>query len=41
VIHREIYTHEQFQQLFVEWMKKEESKKGRSKNVSRPEAAFA
>jgi len=34
-------TQEEFQQLFVEWVKKEESKKGLSKDVSRPEAAFA
>jgi hypothetical protein len=41
LIHRGIYTQEEFQQLFVEWVKKEEAKKGRSKDVSRPEAAFA
>jgi hypothetical protein len=41
LIHRGIYTQEEFQQLFVEWVKKEESKKSRSKDVSRPEAAFA
>jgi hypothetical protein len=41
LIHRGIYTQEEFQQLFVEWVKKEESKKGRSKDVSRSEAAFA
>jgi hypothetical protein len=41
LIHRGIYTQEEFQQLFVEWVKKEESKKGRPKDVSRPEAAFA
>ena len=41
LIDRGIYTQKEFQALFVEWVKKEESKKGRSKNVSRPEASFA
>jgi hypothetical protein len=41
LIHRGIYTQEEFQQLFVEWLKKEELKKSRSKDISRPEAAFA
>jgi hypothetical protein len=41
LIHRGIYTQEEFQQVFVEWVKKEELKKGRSKDISRPEAAFA
>jgi hypothetical protein len=41
LIHRGIYTQEEFQQMFVEWVKKEELKKGRSKDISRPEAAFA
>ena len=41
LIDRGIYTQEEFQALFVEWVKKEESKKGRSKDVNRPEAAFA
>lgn len=41
LIHRGIYTQDEFQQLFVEWVKKEESKKARSKDVSRPESAFA
>jgi hypothetical protein len=40
LIHRGIYTQEEFQQLFAEWVKKEESKNGRSKDVSHPEAAF-
>jgi hypothetical protein len=30
LIHRGIYTQEEFQQMFVEWMKKKESKEGRS-----------
>jgi len=41
LIHRGIYTQEEFQQVFVEWVKKEELKKGRSKDINRPEAAFA
>ncbi len=41
LIHRGIYTQEEFQQLFVEWVKKEELKKGHLKDVSPPEAAFA
>ena len=31
LIHRGIYTQDEFQQLFVEWVKKEEAKK-KSKN---------
>lgn len=41
LIHKGIYTQSEFQQLFVEWLKKEESKKARVQKVSRPEAAFA
>jgi hypothetical protein len=41
LIHRGIYTQDEFQQLFVEWVKKERSKKAGSQDVSRPEAAFA
>jgi hypothetical protein len=42
LIHRGIYTQNEFQQLFIEWVKKEESKKGRMQGaVSRPEAALA
>lgn len=41
LIHKGIYTQEEFQKLFVEWVKKEESKKGGSKEVIRSEAAFA
>jgi hypothetical protein len=41
LIHKGVYTQDEFQQLFVEWAKKEDSKKGRSQNVSRPEAALA
>jgi hypothetical protein len=41
LIHRGIYTQEEFRQLFIEWVKKEELKKSRSRDVSRPEAAFA
>ena len=41
LIHKGIYTQDEFQQLFVEWVKKEEAKKARTKEVTRPEAAFA
>jgi hypothetical protein len=41
LIHKGIYTQDEFQQLFVEWVKKEEAKKAHSRNVSRPESAFA
>jgi len=40
LIHKGIYTQEEFQLLFVEWVKKEESKKARGQGVNRPEAAF-
>ena len=41
LIHKSIYTQDEFQQLFVEWVKKEESKKARARDVSRPEVALA
>jgi hypothetical protein len=41
LIHKGIYTQNEFQQLFVEWVKKEESKKARSRDVSRTEVALA
>lgn len=41
LIHKGIYTQQEFEQLFVEWVKKEESKKVRARNVNHPEAAFA
>jgi hypothetical protein len=42
LIHRGIYTQDEFQNLFVEWVKKEESKKSRmQRDLSRPEAALA
>ena len=41
LIHKGIYTQDKFQQLFVEWVKKEEVKKVRARGVNRPEAAFA
>lgn len=41
LIHRGIYTQEEFQKTFVEWVKKEELKKRSSKDVSHPEATFA
>ncbi|PYU16327.1 MAG: hypothetical protein DMG37_02730 [Acidobacteria bacterium] len=41
LIHKGIYTQDEFQYLFVEWVKKEEVKKARARGVNRPEAAFA
>lgn len=41
LIHKGIYTQEEFQRLFVEWVKKEESKKTRKQSINRPEAALA
>ena len=41
LIHKGIYTQDEFEHLFVEWVKKEESKKARVRDVSRREAAFA
>ncbi|MHB8501541.1 MAG: hypothetical protein ACYDCG_03800 [Candidatus Acidiferrales bacterium] len=41
LIHKGIYTQDEFQQLFAEWVKKEESKKARARDLSHPEAAFA
>lgn len=41
LIHKGIYTQQEFEQLFVEWVKKEESKKARARDLNHPEAAFA
>jgi hypothetical protein len=42
LIHKSIYTQDEFQSLFVEWVKKEEAKKGRTQEaINRPEAALA
>jgi hypothetical protein len=41
LIQKGIYTQGEFEQLFAEWVKKEESKKARASSVNRPEAAFA
>ena len=41
LISKGICTQNEFQQLFTEWVKKEESKKARARDVSHPEAAFA
>ena len=40
LIQKGIYTQDEFEQLFAEWVNKEESKKARSHGISRPEAAF-
>ncbi|HXY25758.1 MAG TPA: hypothetical protein VEI73_13975 [Candidatus Acidoferrum sp.] len=41
LIHKGIYTQQEFERLFVEWVKKEESKKARALDANHPEAAFA
>jgi len=41
LIHKGIYTQQEFERLFVEWVKKEESKKARARDANHPEAAFA
>jgi hypothetical protein len=41
LIHKGIYAQDEFQQLFIEWVKKEQSKKARASDVTRPEAAIA
>jgi hypothetical protein len=41
LIHKGIYTQDEFQLLFVEWVNKEQRKKTRPRDASRPEAAFA
>ena len=42
LIHRGIYTQEEFQQLFVEWVGKEERKKARAlQSTTRAEASSA
>jgi hypothetical protein len=40
LIHKGIYSQDEFQQLFAEWVKKQEPKKARAKNIGRPKAAF-
>ena len=41
LIHRGIYTQDEFQQLFVEWVKKEEAKKSRENSLSRRQGVSA
>jgi len=42
LIHRGIYTQEEFQRLFVEWVRKEDRKKEQAHQTNRPsEAALA
>jgi hypothetical protein len=41
LIPKGIYAQDEFQQLFIEWLKKEQSRKTRACDVTRPEAAFA
>ena len=39
LIHRGVYTQEEFQQFFVEWVKKEETKKAREHSLTRQGAS--
>jgi hypothetical protein len=42
LIHKGIYTQEEFQKLFAEWVRKEERKKQRNHQpATRPESALA
>jgi len=41
LIQKGIYTQDEFEHLFAEWVKKEKFKKARASGVSDPEAAFA
>jgi hypothetical protein len=41
LIHKGIYTQIEFEGLFIEWVKKEQSKKSRREKVTRREAALA
>lgn len=42
LIHKGIYTQEEFEQLFVEWVRKEERKKQRSgQSISASQSALA
>jgi hypothetical protein len=38
LIHKGIYTHEEFQKLFTEWIRKEEKKKSSSPAISEAHA---
>jgi hypothetical protein len=38
LIHKGIYTHEEFQRLFTEWIRKEETKKSNSPAISEAHA---
>jgi hypothetical protein len=40
LIHKGVYSQEEFETLFVEWMNKEERKKTRSKTTPSARAAF-
>jgi len=39
LVHKGVYTQEEFQELFAEWMQKEERKKARQKLM--PQAAYS
>jgi hypothetical protein len=41
LVQKSIYTQDEFQKLFAEWVKKEERKKSRAQNANRPETPLA
>lgn len=41
LVHKGIYTQEEFQQLFTEWVRKEENKKLRNARSTQPASALA
>jgi hypothetical protein len=41
LIHKGMYAEDEFQQLFIERVKKEQSRKARASDVTRREAVFA
>jgi hypothetical protein len=41
LVHKGIYTQDEFQKCFVEWMEKEEAKKARARNSGRSIPEFA
>jgi len=41
LVHKGIYTQDEFQKVFVEWVEKEEAKKARAHHGSHPEPEFA
>ncbi len=41
LIHKGIYTHEEFQKLFIEWVAKEANRRRKSEATSSPQADVA